>query len=774
MGCGASTESDFTPVVGTLTDEDKATAKRLSSVLGVKEGILKEALPALNRCLDRRLPGRRVYKALDLSILTTWTKDADGKDLGGRGIAAWAPDVAAELKRLSDPTRQAVEKILREGHMLWYPKLGQGAGHLYSDNYKGEAPLTLSYDSGCRLFFAMDPVPGTPMDAMHDQVKMARDLNGKDMSSALYCAMTSPGAFPKAGKEGLAQSLDLHKERLIEGGACPTGQIGEQLGEGQPVLDTYFILGCVAMGKGFEPDATLKIDELWAGMEDLVFAGKVRSLGVCNLTLLQLQGLLEICRIRPSCVQFEHNPWISDKDMEAFVNFAHAEGIGLIAHTPLAQGTRIDKDKDTFDKRLVCEGLTPAQACLRFSVDRGVSVLPGATEPWMISENQATPLDVKAPTLEPLEGGPVGVSLCNISPKWKALCMIGQGGSVKTGEDGHLYATALSTEEAKMVEKKVQVSTEHAVMFLQLKPILNELPRGATAFERRKVITDALSKLNSELGNGALLAQMQVVPFTSFKANGAIPRRSVKAKKNMHVPADTLSDKAKVLFFSQRWLNAKHPDDESNTKHKCAVVAVEAWASAEGVDPSDVYVWFDFCSVEQDDFTELVRGVNALGLYIAASDAFISFDHPEYWKRAWCLSEQMFGDAVRLPRHVLQMDESLIPLDTGAGLKQQLVDPTTGALTVETDRGVIECLSLAAYHMRARLWFNKTAYMMTQYRLEIATDLEAAANLETALIAGVHGVMAPPQPPGKLGAVPTWGKGLQAEQAAQESPPQEA
>ena len=86
----------------------------------------------------------------------------------------------------------------------------------------------------------------------------------------------------------------------------------------------------------------------------------------------------------------------------------------------------------------------------------------------------------------------------------------------------------------------------------------------------------------------------------------------------------------------------------------------------------------------------------------------------------------------------------------------------------------LECLSLAAYHMRARLWFNKTAYMMTQYRLEIATDLEAAANLETALIAGVHGVMAPPQPPGKLGAVPTWGKGLQAEQAAQESPPQEA
>ena len=33
-----------------------------------------------------------------------------------------------------------------------------------------------------------------------------------------------------------------------------------------------------------------------------------------------------------------------------------------------------------------------------------------------------------------------------------------------------------------------------------------------------------------------------------------------------------------------------------------------------------------------------MRGVNALGLYIACCDAFISFDHPEYWSRAWCLA----------------------------------------------------------------------------------------------------------------------------------------
>jgi hypothetical protein len=265
-----------------------------------------------------------------------------------------------------------------------------------------------------------------------------------------------------------------------------------------------------------------------------------------------------------------------------------------------------------------------------------------------------------------------------------------------------------------------------------------------------------------------LLAQMQVVRFADFVAHGSVPRRSSlggsvvagagagsaspeakggkkggsnsssprrisffgKLKKGsggtpreakLHVSMAELPDEARIIFISQRWLRREHPDDEQGSKHKSLQVAAASWAALEGVSLDDLYVWFDYSSIDQDDFSELFRCVNALGLYVACSDCFISFDHPEYWGRAWCLAEQMFGDAVRLPRFVLHTADAhirLAPLDTGKVLRQQLVDPITGQLTVETDRAVIEVLKHVATHIRARLWFGALSKQMSLMMLE--------------------------------------------------------
>ena len=60
------------------------------------------------------------------------------------------------------------------------------------------------------------------------------------------------------------------------------------------------------------------------------------------------------------------------------------------------------------------------------------------------------------------------------------------------------------------------------------------------------------------------------------------------------------------------------------TKRAAIVAAAEAYAKMEGIELDKVYIWFDLACVEQDDLAELVRGVNALGLYITACDAFVS------------------------------------------------------------------------------------------------------------------------------------------------------
>jgi hypothetical protein len=79
----------------------------------------------------------------------------------------------------------------------------------------------------------------------------------------------------------------------------------------------------------------------------------------------------------------------------------------------------------------------------------------------------------------------------------------------------------------------------------------------------------------------------------------------------------------------------------------------------------------------------------------------------------------MFGDAVRLPRYVLHAaDKCLTPLDTGRVLRQQLVDPSSGHLTVEDDRGVIEVLKHVATHIRARLWFGAMTKQVSLGMLE--------------------------------------------------------
>lgn len=55
---------------------------------------------------------------------------------------------------------------------------------------------------------------------------------------------------------------------------------------------------CVgADGKSLVPE--YQLDVMWRRAEDLLYAGKVRSLGVCNFSVLQLEALLDTCEVRP-------------------------------------------------------------------------------------------------------------------------------------------------------------------------------------------------------------------------------------------------------------------------------------------------------------------------------------------------------------------------------------------------------------------------------------------------------------------------------------------
>ena len=233
-----------------------------------------------------------------------------------------------------------------------------------------------------------------------------------------------------------------------------------------------------------------------------------------------------------------------------------------------------------------------------------------------------------------------------------------------------------------------------------------------------------------------------VVPFAAFEAHGAIPRRSVRDGSPLHISAAGLPADARVVFFSQRWLRKANPDDEAGTKHKGALQAMRLWASHEGVAEANLYVWFDFCSVEQDDFVELVACINSLGLYIAASDAFVAIHHEEYWGRAWCLSEQMFGDATRVPRYLLTSGGELETVDSGAALSSKIIDPMAGELTVESDRPVIEVLVAIARNLRAQLYYGGVSQFWAEAILDHEIAEKATGGAED--VVAIHGIKTEP------------------------------
>ena len=68
-------------------------------------------------------------------------------------------------------------------------------------------------------------------------------------------------------------------------------------------------------------------------------------------------------------------------------------------------------------------------------------------------------------------------------------------------------------------------------------------------------------------------------------------------------------------------------------------------AAREGVAEDKLYIWIDYSSVDQDDLSELTKGVNSLGLFVCSADAFITIEHPDYFDRGWCLLECVFADA---------------------------------------------------------------------------------------------------------------------------------
>lgn len=154
----------------------------------------------------------------------------------------------------------------------------------------------------------------------------------------------------------------------------------------------------------FDPDAqspkiepvAIPTSETWRAMEELVEAGLVKNIGVCNFNCQLLRDLLSYARIRPSVLQIESHPQLTQ---EKLIRFCQQEGIAVTAFSPLGAESyyalsMADESESVLNQSVVREiagrhNRTPAQVVLRWGVQRGTAIVPKTSRVERLSENLA-------------------------------------------------------------------------------------------------------------------------------------------------------------------------------------------------------------------------------------------------------------------------------------------------------------------------------------------------------------------------------------------------
>ncbi|GAB7046816.1 aldo/keto reductase [Catenuloplanes indicus] len=124
--------------------------------------------------------------------------------------------------------------------------------------------------------------------------------------------------------------------------------------------------------------------ESWRACADLLAEGKVRAIGVSNLTVVDLAWLAERSDTVPDVNQVELHPGLQQAELRRYHD---AHGIVTEAWGPLAEGESLtDPTLRALARKYET---TPAQLILRWHVQLGNIPLPKSVKPARIRENIA-------------------------------------------------------------------------------------------------------------------------------------------------------------------------------------------------------------------------------------------------------------------------------------------------------------------------------------------------------------------------------------------------
>jgi diketogulonate reductase-like aldo/keto reductase len=161
-------------------------------------------------------------------------------------------------------------------------------------------------------------------------------------------------------------------------------------------LDCYLIHTPYAFAPGDDPhpqdehgqviyDKGVTLAETWGALERLVDDGHCGSIGLSDVSLVQVREIFEVARIKPGVVQVESHPYLPEWEL---LDFCREHGIVLLAFAALGHAMKpnvLDDPVITATAERV--HVSPAQVALAWAVQRGTAFLTTSTKPERIHEN---------------------------------------------------------------------------------------------------------------------------------------------------------------------------------------------------------------------------------------------------------------------------------------------------------------------------------------------------------------------------------------------------
>jgi len=129
------------------------------------------------------------------------------------------------------------------------------------------------------------------------------------------------------------------------------------------------------------PSRDLYLDT-WRAFERLHEEGYVRSIGVSNFRVEDLERLRAEADVQPTVNQIELHPRLQQAELRAWHN---EHGVATEAWSPLAQARVLDSG--TIETIAASHGRTPAQVVLRWHLQLGNVAIPKSVTPERIHEN---------------------------------------------------------------------------------------------------------------------------------------------------------------------------------------------------------------------------------------------------------------------------------------------------------------------------------------------------------------------------------------------------